>query len=71
MLRNVIKVFAADICPPTKELVMETQKPVIRPFVLEEPNMAEIMRKLRKPHNLQPSTSKVPDNNNGENSNEL
>ncbi|XP_014515567.1 ankyrin repeat and ELMO domain-containing protein D-like [Vigna radiata var. radiata] len=69
VLRNVIKVFGADICPPTKELVMETPKPVIRPLDLQEPNMAEIMRKLRYPHHLKPSTSKVPDNNNGENSN--
>ncbi|WVY96436.1 hypothetical protein V8G54_028587 [Vigna mungo] len=55
VLGNVINVFPADICAPTKELLMETQKPVIRPLVQEEPNMAEIMRKLRNPH-LQPST---------------
>ncbi|XP_014511694.1 uncharacterized protein LOC106770396 [Vigna radiata var. radiata] len=71
VLRNVVNVFAADICPPTKELVMETQKPVIRLLLLEEPNMAEIMRKLRNPHHQQPSTSKVPDNNNEENSNAI
>ncbi|WVZ24555.1 hypothetical protein V8G54_003099 [Vigna mungo] len=59
VLRNVIKVFVADICPPTKELMMETPKPVIRPLLLEEQNMDEIMRKLRNPHHQQPSTSKV------------
>ncbi|WVZ26342.1 hypothetical protein V8G54_004886 [Vigna mungo] len=71
VLRNVIKVFAADIGPPTKELMMETLKPVIRPLLVEEPNMAEIMRKMRNPHHQQPSTSKVPDNNNGDNSNTM
>ncbi|XP_014522599.1 uncharacterized protein LOC106779077 [Vigna radiata var. radiata] len=59
VLRNVIKVFGADICPPKKELVMETPKPFIRSLVLEEPNMAEIMRKLIYPRHLKPSTSKV------------
>ncbi|WVY92330.1 hypothetical protein V8G54_037844 [Vigna mungo] len=71
VVRNVIKVFAADICPPTKELVMETPKPVIRPLVVEDPNIAEILRKLRNPHHLQPSSSNVADNNIGDNSNAI
>ncbi|WVZ02481.1 hypothetical protein V8G54_023287 [Vigna mungo] len=64
VLKNVINVFAADICPPTKELVMVTPKPVIRPLKVDPPNIAEIMRKLRNPFLQIPSSSKPPDNNN-------
>ncbi|WVY93035.1 hypothetical protein V8G54_032123 [Vigna mungo] len=64
VLTNVINVFAADICPPTKELVMVTPKPVIRPLKVDPPNIAEIMRKLRNPFLQIPSSSKPPDNNN-------
>ncbi|WVZ10842.1 hypothetical protein V8G54_015372 [Vigna mungo] len=71
VVRNVIKVFAADICPPTKQLVMETPKPVIRPLVVEDPNIAEILRKLRNPNHLQPSSSNVADNNIGDNFNAI
>ncbi|WVZ03216.1 hypothetical protein V8G54_024022 [Vigna mungo] len=64
-------VFPANICPPTKELVMETPKPVISPLLPEEPNVAEIMRKLRPPFLQLPSTSKAPQNNNTEKSNAM
>ncbi|WVY92999.1 hypothetical protein V8G54_032087 [Vigna mungo] len=64
VLTNVINVFAADICPPTKELVMVTPKPVIRPLKVDPPNIAEIMRKLRNPFLQIPSSSKPTDNNN-------
>ncbi|WVZ13838.1 hypothetical protein V8G54_011404 [Vigna mungo] len=67
VLTNVINVFAADICPPTKELVMVTPKPVIRPLKVDPPNIVEIMRKLRNPFLQIPSSSKPTDNNNNKN----
>ncbi|KOM52194.1 hypothetical protein LR48_Vigan09g085300 [Vigna angularis] len=66
VLRNVVKVFVVDVCPPTKQLLEGTSKPVIRQPVTEEETMSEIMRKLvNQAH--KPSTSKKPDNNTEQN----
>ncbi|KOM52257.1 hypothetical protein LR48_Vigan09g091600 [Vigna angularis] len=62
--RNVVKVFPAEICPPTIELVKETPKPVIRlPMWAEnDKNVDDILRKFVPPSH-QPSSSKEPNNN--------
>ncbi|KOM47328.1 hypothetical protein LR48_Vigan07g103200 [Vigna angularis] len=59
--RNVVKVFPADVCPPTIELVKETPKPVIRlPMWAEKKlNVDDILCKFVPPSD-QPSTSKEP-----------
>ncbi|KOM55483.1 hypothetical protein LR48_Vigan10g137500 [Vigna angularis] len=59
VVRNVVKVFAADVCPPTKQLLEETSKPDIRQAMTEEEAMVEIMRELVHPTH-RASTSTTP-----------
>ncbi|KOM49452.1 hypothetical protein LR48_Vigan08g027900 [Vigna angularis] len=61
--RSVVKVFSAEVCPSTIDLVKETPKPVIRlPMWVEKKlNVDDILRKF-VPSSDQPSTSKQPDN---------
>ncbi|KOM25889.1 hypothetical protein LR48_Vigan205s002600 [Vigna angularis] len=66
-VQHHVKVFAADVCPPTKQLLEETSKPVIRQPMKEEETVYEIMRKLVNPAH-KPSTSKKPLNNTEQNS---
>ncbi|KOM47552.1 hypothetical protein LR48_Vigan07g125600 [Vigna angularis] len=60
--RSIVKVFPAEVCPPTIDLVMETKKPVIRlPMWAEKKlNVDYILRKFVPPFD-QPSTSKQAD----------
>ncbi|KOM37560.1 hypothetical protein LR48_Vigan03g094200 [Vigna angularis] len=60
--RSIVKVFPAEVCPPTIDLVKETKKPVIRlPMWAEKKlNVDDILRKFVPPSD-QPSTSKQAD----------
>ncbi|BAU01986.1 hypothetical protein VIGAN_11138300 [Vigna angularis var. angularis] len=61
--RSIVKVFPAEVSPPTIDLVKETPKPVIRlPMWAEkELNVDDILRKFVRPSD-QPSTSNQADN---------
>ncbi|QCD98627.1 hypothetical protein DEO72_LG6g3349 [Vigna unguiculata] len=55
-VRNIVKIFKADICEPTDELVQATIKPVIEPHPSLDPKVQEILKKF-----VNPSTQSVPD----------
>ncbi|KOM29461.1 hypothetical protein LR48_Vigan695s000200 [Vigna angularis] len=61
--RSIVKVFPANVCPPTIDLVKETPKPVIRlpMWAKKKLNVDDILRKFVPPSD-QPSTSKQPHN---------
>ncbi|QCE10551.1 hypothetical protein DEO72_LG10g1781 [Vigna unguiculata] len=54
-VRNIVKIFKADICEPMDELVQATIKPVIEPHPSLDPKVQEILKKF-----INPSTQSVP-----------
>ncbi|QCD87471.1 hypothetical protein DEO72_LG3g2007 [Vigna unguiculata] len=54
IVRNIVKIFKADICELTDELVQATIKPIIEPHPSLDPKVQDILKKF-----VNPSTQSV------------
>ncbi|QCD82849.1 hypothetical protein DEO72_LG2g3190 [Vigna unguiculata] len=45
-VRNIVKIFKADICEPTDELVQATMKPIIEPHPSLDPKVQDILKRI-------------------------